>query len=314
MTITQIEYIIAVDQYQSFSAAAEACFVTQPTLSMQIKKLEELLDVVIFDRGKQPIIPTEIGKKIIEQGKIVLQESKKVDDIILQHKGEINGELKLGVIPTLAPYLLPLFVGDISRKYPNLKLIVKELQTEEIISQLHKDLIDVGLLVTPINENGIQELPLLYEEIMVYTNPDYKFENQLEVSLNDVTSPDIWLLSAGHCFRDQMINLCSYQRTNKMNSSLPISYESGSLETLIRLVDKEGGFTLLPELAVDLLPENGKDQIRTFAEERPMREVSLVYARNFAKASMIKVLEECIKENVPKEMLTRERGSVVEWR
>ncbi|ANQ51287.1 hydrogen peroxide-inducible genes activator [Flammeovirga sp. MY04] len=314
MTITQIEYIIAVDQYQSFSAAAEACFVTQPTLSMQIKKLEELLDVVIFDRGKQPIIPTEIGKKIIEQGKIVLQESKKIDDIILQHKGEISGELKLGVIPTLAPYLLPLFVGDISRKYPNLKLIVKELQTEEIISQLNKDLIDVGLLVTPINENGIHELPLLYEEIMVYTNPHYKFEGQLEVSLNDVASPDIWLLSAGHCFRDQMINLCSYQRTNKMNSSLPISYESGSLETLIRLVDKEGGFTLLPELAVDLLPEDGKDQIRTFAEERPMREVSLVYARNFAKASLIKVLEETIKENVPKEMLTRERGSVVEWR
>ncbi|MBB3698341.1 LysR family transcriptional regulator [Flammeovirga yaeyamensis] len=314
MTITQIEYIIAVDQYQSFSAAAEACFVTQPTLSMQIKKLEELLDVVIFDRGKQPIIPTEIGKKIIEQGKIVLQESKKIDDIILQHKGEISGELKLGVIPTLAPYLLPLFVGDISRKYPNLKLIVKELQTEEIISQLNKDLIDVGLLVTPINENGIHELPLLYEEIMVYTNPNYKFEGQLEVSLNDVASPDIWLLSAGHCFRDQMINLCSYQRTNKMNSSLPISYESGSLETLIRLVDKEGGFTLLPELAVDLLPEDGKDQIRTFVEERPMREVSLVYARNFAKASLIKVLEETIKENVPKEMLTRERGSVVEWR
>ncbi|NLR89961.1 MULTISPECIES: hydrogen peroxide-inducible genes activator [Flammeovirga] len=314
MTITQIEYIIAVDQYQSFSAAADACFVTQPTLSMQIKKLEETLDVVIFDRGKQPIIPTEIGKKIIEQGKIVLAESKKIDDIILQHKGEISGELKLGVIPTLAPYLLPLFVGEISRKFPNLQLTVKELQSEEIIHQLNKDLIDVGLLVTPINEAGISERPLFYEEIMVYTNPTYKFENQLEVSLNDVASPDIWLLSAGHCFRDQMINLCSYQRTNKMNSSLPISYESGSLETLIRLVDREGGFTLLPELATDLLPEDAKDQIRTFAEERPMREVSLIHARNFAKASLIDALETSIKDSVPQEMLTRNRGTVVEWR
>ncbi|MBB6459501.1 hydrogen peroxide-inducible genes activator [Flammeovirga kamogawensis] len=314
MTITQLEYIVAVDQYQNFSIAAEKCNVTQPTLSMQIKKLEDILDVVIFDRGKQPIIPTEIGKKIIEQGKVILSEAKKVNDIILQHKGEINGELKVGIIPTLAPYLLPLFAGSISKKYPNLQLTVKELQTEEIIQHLHKDLIDVGLLVTPINEKGITERPLFYEEILVYTNPEYKFEKQLEVSLADLTSPDIWLLSAGHCFRDQMINLCSYQSKNKMNSNLPISYESGSLETLIRLVDKEGGFTLLPELAVDELSEDAQEHIRTFTEERPMREVSIVHARNFAKASLIDALSKTIQECVPKELLTRDRGNVVEWR
>lgn len=314
MTITQLEYIIAVDQYQSFSAAADACFVTQPTLSMQIKKLEEQLDVIIFDRGKQPIIPTDVGKQIIEQGKIVLKEAQKVNDLILDYKGEVSGELKIGIIPTLAPYLIPLFVGSISRKYPNLQLIIKELQSEHIIKAIHDDTIDVGLLVTPILENGITEEPLFYEDIVVYTNPDYKFEKQLEVDIADLTSPDIWLLSAGHCFRDQVINLCSYQRTNNMNSALPISYESGSLETLIRLVDREGGFTLLPELAVDELPEEAKDHIRTFVNERPMREVSLIYARNYAKASLIKVLSESIKENIPQELLTRERGHVVEWR
>lgn len=314
MTITQLEYIIAVDQHQSFSAAADACFVTQPTLSMQIKKLEEQLDVILFDRGKQPIISTDIGKQIIEQGKTVIREAQKVNDLILEYKGEVSGELKIGIIPTLAPYLIPLFVGSVSRKYPNLQLKIKELQSEHIIKAIHDDVIDVGLLVTPINETGITEEPLFYEEIVVYTNPNYKFEKQLEVDLSDLTSPDIWLLSAGHCFRDQVINLCSYQRTNKMNSTLPISYESGSLETLIRLVNKEGGFTLLPELAVDELPDEAKDHIRTFVDDRPMREVSLIYARNYAKAGLIKVLSESIKENIPKELLTRDRGHVVEWR
>lgn len=312
VTITQLEYIIAVDQHGSFSTAAESCHVTQPTLSMQIKKLEEHLGVIVFDRGKQPVTPTEVGKALLKQARNVLNEARKLDEIIKQHQGKISGELKVGIIPTLAPYLLPRFAGQLVRKYPELSLSVKELQTHQIIEYLKKDRIDVGILVTPLLEDGIEEKPLFYEDILVYTHPEYKFGNQREVSISELETPDIWLLSNGHCFRDQVINLCSYNSQVKHN--LPITYESGSLDTLKKFVDREGGFTLLPELAMIDFSEDELDQIRTFTDVRPVREVSLVYARNFAKSSLVQVLGEEIKDSVPKEMLSKDRGSVVEWK
>ncbi|MEH0153961.1 hydrogen peroxide-inducible genes activator [Limibacter armeniacum] len=312
MTLTQLEYIVAVDQYGSFSQAAEACFVTQPTLSMQIKKLEDYLGVMIFDRSKQPVIPTEVGRPLIEQARVVLTESRKLDEIIKTHQNTISGELKVGIIPTLAPYLLPRFAGELVRSYPQVSLIIREWQTDEIVKALRKDLIDVAIIVTPLNEDGLEELPLFYEEILVYTNPTYKFEKQLEVKIQDIQSPDIWLLSDGHCFRDQVINLCSYN--NKVEHNLPITYNSGSLETLRKLVDREGGFTLLPELAVAEFDEDALERVRTFSDQKPVREISLVYARNFAKASLVKALGEVIRNNVPQDMLQRERGNVVGWK
>ena len=312
ITLVQLEYIVAVDTYRHFATAAEKCFVTQPTLSMQVKKLESDLGIKIFDRSKQPVIPTDAGAEIILQARNILREVEQINDTVQQHKQTISGHLKIGIIPTLAPYLLPLFIGKIARNKPELHLHVQELVTEEIIQSLKKDLLDVGILVTPLNESGLTEDPLFYEEIKVYTNPDYPFAKQKEIKLEDISSPDIWLLNHGHCFRYQMVNLCSFQLAHK--SSLPFEYESGSIETLKKIVDNEGGFTLMPELALrDLSPKKGAC-VKSFQNINPIREVSLVYTRNFAKRRIIGFLKEQIQKSVPTEMLNKERGSVVEWK
>src|SRR5690554_4332705 len=172
ITLTQLEYIVAVDTYRHFGKAAESCFITQPTLSMQIKKLEEDLEVIIFDRSKQPLIPTDVGQRIIEQARVVLKESEQITNIVKEHKHEVSGMLRIGIIPTLAPYLLPVFIGRYKKQYPNIHIKVVEKTTNEIIKLLQKDLIDVGIVVTPLKEEKIIEKPVFYEEMLVYVNPE----------------------------------------------------------------------------------------------------------------------------------------------
>lgn len=312
ITLIQLEYIIAVDTYRHFVTAADKCFVTQPTLSMQIKKMEESLGVLIFDRSKQPVIPTEIGKKIIDQARITLGQSKKIEEMVEAFRGVVAGDLKVGIIPSLAPYLLPLFIGKVTKKHPDLRIQVLELLSDEIMEYLRKDLIDVGLLVTPVHENDIVEKPLFYEEIKVYANPKHAFYAKEKINIEDIAAPDIWVLGQGHCFRHQVINLCSVQ--SKEQGNLPFSYESGSIETLKKLVDTNGGFTLLPQLAIDDLPAAKQKQVRLFKGIKPLREVGLIYVRSFAKQRLIKILEEEIKKAVPKEMLEKGRGAIVEWK
>jgi LysR family hydrogen peroxide-inducible transcriptional activator len=204
ISLIQLEYIVAVDTYRHFVTAAEKCFVTQPTLSMQVKKMEEELGVIIFDRTKQPVETTDIGIRIVEQARVILHESAKIRDIIQDHFDTVSGELKIGIIPSLAPYLLPLFIGSLAKKYPDLEIQVKELITDEVVEELKKGLIDVGIIVTPLKEEGILEKPLFYEGIKIYTNPQHSFIKQMEIDLNEIESPDIWLLSQGHCFRHQV--------------------------------------------------------------------------------------------------------------
>ena len=312
ITLIQLEYIVAVDTYRHFVTAADKCFVTQPTLSMQIKKLEEQLGVLIFDRSKQPVIPTALGKKIINQARVTLDQSKKIEDIVETFRDVVAGDLKIGIIPSLAPYLLPLFIGEITKKYPDLRIQVLELLSDEIMEHLRKDLIDVGLLVTPVHEKDIIERPLFYEEIKVYANLQHEFYLENRIDIKDIAAPDIWVLGQGHCFRHQVINLCSVQ--SEEQGSLPFSYESGSIETLKKLVDSNGGFTLLPQLAIDDLSVTKKRQVRPFKAIKPLREVGLVYVRSFAKQRLIEILGEAIKNAVPKEMLEKGRGTIVEWR
>lgn len=311
ITLLQLEYVVAVDTYRHFVTAAEKCFVTQPTLSMQIKKLEEFLGVMIFDRSKHPIIPTEIGEKIIEQARETIAAGRKITDIIDEFNGSLSGELTVGIIPSLAPYLLPLFIGNFTRKYPGVKLTVVELLTEEIINKLKKDLLDVGLLVTPLHEQGIREKPLFYEKMMLYVNKSHPFSQKKDIQVKQLASPDIWLLSKGHCFRSQVVNLCSY-RIDKQEK-FAFEYESGSLETLKKMVEKEGGYTLLPELAVDT-NVHPQARIISISQPVPSREVSLVFSRNYSKQRLIELLATEITNAVPEELLDKERGKVVEWR
>ncbi len=312
ITLTQLEYIVAVDTYRHFGKAAESCFITQPTLSMQIKKLEEDLSVIIFDRSKQPLIPTDVGARIIEQSRILLKEAEKINNIIREHKNLISGELKIGIIPTLAPYLLPLFIGNYKRKYPNIHIKVEELTTNNIIDHLQRDLIDVGILVTPLHEERINEKPIFYEGMMIYAHPDHPLHSKERIMVKDIATPEIWLLSDGHCFRHQVINLCSYQGGS--NEKLPFHFEAGSLETLMNIIDKEGGLTLIPELATVGMSETRFDQVLKFSDINPLREVSLVYSRHFAKSKLIDLLWKEIIVSIPEKLLQKERGTIVEWR
>lgn len=312
ITLTQLEYIVAVDTFRHFGRAAEHCFITQPTLSMQIKKLEEDLEVVIFDRSKQPLIPTDVGKRIIEQSRIVLQESEKVNNIVKDHKNLISGELKIGIIPTLAPYLLPLFIGNYKRKYPNILIKVEELTTENIVDHLHRDLLDVGILVTPLKEDRINERPIFYEEMMLYMHKDHPLHNKPEVRVKDISVPEIWLLSDGHCFRHQVINLCSFKGASNVN--LPFHFEAGSLETLMNIIDKEGGITLIPELAAVEMSTERSLHVRAFDDVTPLREVSLVYSRHFAKNKLIELLWREIVNSMPQSLLNKDRGTIVDWK
>ncbi len=311
-TIVQLEYLLAVDRHRNFARAADACFVTQPTLSMQIKKLEDELDVIIFDRSRKPVISTEAGRMIIDQARVILREHQKIDEIVKTVHNSLTGELKIGIIPTLAPYLLPRFAGTFKRKYPGIKLSAREILTEDIALHLKQDHLDAGIFVTPYHDRSLKEWPVFYEEMMVYAHPSHRLIAQQEIVVKDVETPDIWLLTDGHCFRDQVVNLCSIQRLPQ--HELPFEFEGGSLETLTRIVDNEGGFTLLPELATLEMPAGRSAQLKSFSGYTPLREVSLVYSRNYAKHRLLKLLYETIRLSVPEHMHRQSRGSIVEWK
>ena len=312
ISLIQLEYIVAVDTYRHFATAAEKCFVTQPTLSMQIIKLEEQLDLKIFDRSKQPVIPTVTGKKIIEQARKILDESKRLDQLIQEEKDDLFGDFRIGVIPTISPYLLARFSGKFKSENPNLHLIVKEIITEDIIYQLKNDLIDVGIVVSPINENGITEWPLYYEEMQIYSNKNHRLTSMSKIKTKDIHTNDIWLLNDGHCFRNQVVNLCKINKSE--NSNLPFEFAGGNIDTLLKIIDKEGGYTLIPELASMEMNSSKKKQVSKFSNITPLREVSLIYTRKYEKAKFIDLLAEAIKSSIPKSLLNKNRGTIVEWR
>ena len=312
ITLTQLEYIVAIDEYRHFATAAEKCFVTQPTLSMQIKKLEDELGVIIFDRSRQPVVPTDLGAKLIEQARMTLSATQRIKEIIQEEQQEVEGTLKIGIKPTLAPYLLPVFIGPYIRKYPAVKVEVEELVSEEIIRRLKRDMLDVGLFVTPYHDEKIVERPVFYEEMLVYAHPDCELLKKKEVGHEDIVTSDIWMLGNGHCFRNQVVNLCEMSASQHKN--LPFEFESNSLETLMRIVDVEGGFTLIPELALQYMSPEKKKQVRSIANTKPLREVSVIYSRHFTKQRLITLLCDEIKSVVPAHMLKRDRGMIVEWK
>ena len=200
MTITQLEYIIAVDTHKSFAEAARHCFVTQPTLSMQIKKIEEELNVLIFDRSKKPVLTTDIGRMIIDQARITVQEASRIKEVIQNQKDEIKGTLKVGIIPTLSPYLLPLFITNFIQDYPEVNLVVEELLSSQIIEKLSSDMLDVGILVTPLNLKSIIEMPLFYEKFVVYMSSNHPLSEKTRIDFKELDINEMWLLKEGALF------------------------------------------------------------------------------------------------------------------
>lgn len=308
MTLVQLEYIVAVDTYRSFVGAAEKCFVTQPTLSMQVQKLEETLNVKIFDRSKQPIVPTEIGAQIIEQARLVLQESQKIKEIISSQQQDIVGELKVGIIPTVAPYLLPKVISAMMEKYPELKLLIWEYTTEEIIHHLKTGVLDCGILATPLADNAIAETPMYYENFVTYISKNSKLYKKKTIDADDLEDENIWLLNEGHCMRSQVLNIC---RSTKHNRLQGLTYNTGSVETLIRMVDINNGATLLPELALAELSNKQLSKVRYFRSPEPVREISLATHKNFIKRRMLNALKEEILNVIPKTMKQKKKKDVV---
>jgi LysR family hydrogen peroxide-inducible transcriptional activator len=309
MTLVQLEYIIAVDTWRHFAVAANHCFVTQPTLSMQIQKLEEELEVKLFDRSKQPVVPTETGAEIIEQARKVLAERNVLLENLQYKKGILTGELRIGIIPTLAPYLLPLFIQPFTKKHPGVKLIVNEMMTELIISRLREGKIDAGILVTPLQENGIREHILFYEEMMAYVSKKNAVYEKTYLLPQDIDPNKLWLLEEGHCFRSQIVNLCELRKISKESSHF--EYEAGSIETLRRMVELNDGITIIPELATLDMPSRQTQLIRHFRRPVPMREVSLVVHRNYVKEKLIEVLKEEILQKVPEKIRKNKSQNIV---
>ncbi|MCR8557577.1 LysR family transcriptional regulator [Mucilaginibacter sp. BJC16-A38] len=310
MTITQLEYIVAVDTYRSFVAAADKCFVTQPTLSMQVQKLEDTLGVKIFDRSKQPVTPTEIGIEIITQARILLSESEKIKEIITDRQKELSGELKVGIIPTIAPYILPKILHGFIEKYPQVKLIVWEQTTEQIIDQLKLGMIDCGILSTPLHESNLTELPVFYENFVAYVSKNSKLSKKKTIVPDDIDMEEIWILNEGHCMREQVLNIC--QRRKATQGFKHFEYNTGSVETLKRMVDQNNGATILPELALSDLTDKQLDKVRYFKSPEPAREVSIVIQRNFLKRRMIEALRNEILEFLPKRMKSKKKKEVME--
>lgn len=291
MTITQLKYVLAVAEHKNFTLAAEKCFVTQPTLSMQIQKIEEELSIQIFDRSKKPIQLTDIGQKIVNQAKNIVNEADRIQDIVEQQKGFIGGEFRLGIIPTIMPTLLPMFLNNFIKKYPKVKLIIEELNTEEIITKLNNGHLDAAIAATPLMEEKIKEIVLYFEPFVAYIPESHHHFQKEEIEVSDLNLDEILLLQDGHCFREGILNLCKNNSKTDFNH---FQIESGSFETLIKLADEGLGTTLLPYLHTLDLKETDKTKLRHFKEPKPAREVSLIYPKSELKIHIIDALRTTI--------------------
>ena len=308
MTFVQLEYIVALDTYRHFAAAAAQCHVTQPTLSMQISKLEQELGIQLFDRSRVPVVPTVAGQELVNKARQVLAERDGFLEIVQSRKGLVNGELRIGIIPTLAPYLLPLFVGPFAKKFPQVRLHVTELTTNNLVTALREGRIDAGILVTPLQEQGIREDVLFYEELLAYVSKNHAIYQKNYVLPKDIDPNKLWLLEEGHCFRSQIVNLCELQQRSKEGSAF--EYEAGSIETLRRMVELNDGITIIPELATLEMTTRQQQHLRPFRSPAPMREVSLVVHRHFVKRKLVEVLKEEVVKVLP-EKVKKNRGKSV---
>ena len=300
MTLQQLEYILAVNQFRHFAKAAEYCRVTQPTLSAMIQKLEEELDTRIFDRSQQPVCPTPVGIHIIEQAQNILVQANRIKNIIEEEKHSLTGTFKLGILPTVAPYLLPRFFTQLMKKYPDLDIRVVEMKTNDIKKALQTGEIDAGIVASLAGMEELQQTPLFYEQFFAYVSREDALFNNEVIRTSDLNGEQLWLLDEGHCFRDQLVRFCQM----KSARASQLAYHLGSMETFMRMVESGKGVTFIPELAVLQLGDAQKELVRSFAIPCPTRQVVLLTNKNFIRHTLLEVLVKEIKLSVPKEMLS----------
>lgn len=297
MTIQQLEYIVAVDEHRHFVRAAESCNVTQSTLSAMILKLESEFDTVIFDRNAHPVVPTPMGRKIIDQARVILFNKSQLEELIFTEKTGVAGSVALGIIPTIAPYVLPKFLKEVSDNHKEIDLKVSELTTATITEKLRKAELDMAILATPLEEPGILEIPLYYEKFVAYISPVEAIYEMKEISSHGMPTEKMWVLQEGHCLRSQVFNFC------ESRASALTMYEAGSIDTLIKIVDANGGYTVIPELHVGLLTESQLRNIRPLTSPQTVREVSLVFRDDYVREGMLNRIAGIVKKIIPSEMI-----------
>jgi len=290
MTITQLKYVLAIAEYKNFTLASQNCYVTQPTLSMQVQKLEDELDVKLFNRKKKPIQLTAIGEKIVQQAKVIVDESNRLQDIVDQQKGFIGGEFKLGIIPTIMPTLLPMFLSVFTKKHPKVKLHIEELTTEEIIKKLMDGHLDAAIAATPLENKALTERVLYYEPFVGFVPENHELYSKSSLIPEDLDVESILLLEDGHCFKESVLNIC---KSDKLSENQSFKLESGSFDTLIKLAKEGLGMTLIPYLTTLDLKED-KNYLRPFEKPEPAREVSLIFHKAQLKIQMIEALKSTI--------------------
>lgn len=296
MTLQQLEYVLALDKTRHFVRAAEMCGVTQPTLSAMIQKLEEELDCKIFDRSSHPITPTQVGDTIIRKAKTVMQHVNHLRESINSIKGDISGALSLAIIPTVAPYLLPGIIGEFKNNFTAVNLRLSEMRTDTILKKLHSGEIDMGILATPLGDPDLLEVPLYYEKFVAYISPSEDIYKKSEIESSEMSSDRMWVLEEGHCLRNQIFNFChSYSHS--------ATYEAGSIDTLVKIVDCNGGYTVIPELHVDLLNEVQKKNLRNIVNPEATREISLVFRQDYVREGLMNAVADVVKKVIPAYML-----------
>lgn len=291
MTIVQLEYLLAVANHGSFSLASEKCFVTQPSLSMQVKNLEEELGVILLDRSKKPVLPTDAGLAVIRQAKEAVQAFAMVREVVSDLQNEISGTLRLGVIPTIAPYLLHRFIPDFVRKCPKVELQIREMMTGDIIRALDRDMLDAAILAGGTSPEGIREEELFNDRFYAYVSTDHPLCQRSNIRIEDIDVRHLLLLSEGNCLRDQVIELCQAQK----NIARQYSFESGSLETLMRIVDNTPNLmTIIPEMVAGYIDEKHRPQVKTLAKGASSRKITIAVRRTYVKRSLIDALKESV--------------------
>lgn len=291
MTIIQLEYLLAVANYGSFSAAAEKCFVTQPSLSMQVKNLEEELGIVLLDRTRKPVVPTNAGEAVLRQARETVKAFEAIREIVANLKNDVSGTLRLGIIPTIAPYLLHRLIPDFTKKYPKVDLMIREMKSRDIIHALRHDMLDAAIMSGGTIPDDIQEEDLFNDRFFVYVSPDHPLRQRNNIRIEDIDPRRMLLLSEGNCLRDQILELCLPRK----NTTRQYAFDCNSIETLMRIVDSTpNSFTVVPEMVTEFIEEPHRSQLKTLAKGAVSRKISIAVRRTYAKSSLIAALKESI--------------------
>ncbi len=297
MNLQQLEYIVALDKHRHFQRAAESCGVSQPTLSALIQKLEEELDLTLFDRKSHPIATTDSGRAVIDQARVVLYNIAQLKEMTLKEKEMNTGTIRIGVIPTVAPYILPRLFKQMQQMFPQIELRAFELRTSVIIEQLRKAELDMAILATPLEQPDFLEIPLYYEKFAAYVSPSEDIYQKEEIAAHEMPTEHLWVLKEGHCMRNQVFNFC------QTKSAYSTSYEAGSIDTLIKIVDENGGYTVIPELHLPLLHDSQQQHVRQLALPTPVREISLAIRQDYVRERLVNAVADAVKAIIPESML-----------